>query len=100
MLAHATKASRVLRPNNTKPARMMSFKKSATVKESIARQTTGLEEKSTALQSRLEGLTKERAELASKIDEDLLGRFERLFKSKGDAVVVALEHEVCTGCHM
>ncbi len=75
-------------------------KKSATVKESIARQTTGLEEKSTALQSRLEGLTKERAELASKIDEDLLGRFERLFKSKGDAVVVALEHEVCTGCHM
>ena len=75
-------------------------KKSAAVKESIARQTTDLEEKSTALQSRLEGLTKERAELASKIDEDLLGRFERLFKSKGDAVVVALEHEVCTGCHM
>jgi predicted nucleic acid-binding Zn-ribbon protein len=75
-------------------------KKSAAVKESIARQTTDLEEKSTALQSRLEGLTKERAELARKIDEDLLGRFERLFKSKGDAVVVALEHEVCTGCHM
>jgi predicted nucleic acid-binding Zn-ribbon protein len=75
-------------------------KKAATVKESIARQTTDLEEKSTALQSRLEGLAKERAELASKIDEDLLGRFERLFKSKGDAVVVALEHEVCTGCHM
>ncbi len=75
-------------------------KKAATVKESIARQTTDLEAKSKTLQSRLEGLTKERAELASKIDEDLLGRFERLFKSKGDAVVVALEHEVCTGCHM
>jgi predicted nucleic acid-binding Zn-ribbon protein len=75
-------------------------KKSATVKESVARQTADLEAKSETLQSRLEELTKERAEIAGKIDEDLLGRFERLFKSKGDAVVVALEHEVCTGCHM
>jgi len=75
-------------------------KKAATVKESIARQTADLEAKSKTLQSRLEELTKERAEIAGKIDEDLLGRFERLFKSKGDAVVVALEHEVCTGCHM
>ena len=75
-------------------------KKSATVRESVARQTGDLESKSKTLQSRLEELTKERAEIAGKIDEDLLGRFERLFKSKGDAVVVALEHEVCTGCHM
>lgn len=75
-------------------------KKAASVKESIGRQTTDLDEKSTALQTRLEELTKERAELAGKIDEDLLAGFERLFKSKGDAVVVALEHEVCTGCHM
>jgi len=75
-------------------------KKSATVKESVARQTADLEAKSETLQSRLEELTKERAEIAGKIDEDLLSRFERLFKSKGDAVVVALEHEVCTGCHM
>ncbi len=75
-------------------------KKAAVVKESIGRQTSDLEEKGKALQTRLEELTKERAELAGKIDEDLLGQFERLFKSKGDAVIVALEHEVCTGCHM
>jgi len=75
-------------------------KKAATVKESIGRQITDLDEKSKVLQSRLEGLTKERSELAGKIDEDVLGRFERLFNSKGDAAVVALEHEVCTGCHM
>ncbi len=61
---------------------------------------TDLEAKSKTLNSRLEDLAKERAELAGKIDEDLLSRFERLFASKGDAVVVALEHEVCTGCHM
>lgn len=75
-------------------------KKAATVKESIARQTADLDAKSKTLESRLEELTKERAEIAGKIDEDLLGRFERLFKSKGDAVIVPLEHEVCTGCHM
>jgi predicted nucleic acid-binding Zn-ribbon protein len=75
-------------------------KKAATVKESIGRQITDLDEKSKVLQARLEELTKERIELAGKIDEDVLGRFERLFNSKGDAAVVALEHEVCTGCHM
>ena len=75
-------------------------KKATTTKESISRQMTDLEAKSKTLESRLEDLTRERAELAGKIDEDLLSRFERLFASKGDAVVVALEHEVCTGCHM
>jgi predicted nucleic acid-binding Zn-ribbon protein len=48
----------------------------------------------------LNELTAERTELSGKIEEDLLGRFERLFASKGDAAIVALEHEVCTGCHM
>jgi len=75
-------------------------KKAATTRESYSRQMTDLEAKSKTLESRLEDLTKERAELTGKIDEDLLSRFERLFTSKGDAVVVALEHEVCTGCHM
>ena len=75
-------------------------KKAATTRESNSRQMTDLEAKSKTLQSRLEDLTRERAELTGKIEEDLLSRFERLFTSKGDAVVVALEHEVCTGCHM
>jgi hypothetical protein len=75
-------------------------KKAAEAKDSIARQTADLDEKSKALDSQLKSLTTERSELAGKIDEDLLGRFERLFKSKGDAAVVAIEHGVCTGCHM
>ncbi|MEY2486170.1 MAG: uncharacterized protein QOH39_1818 [Verrucomicrobiota bacterium] len=75
-------------------------KKASTMKESIARQLTDLEEKSKTLEGRLLDLKKERAELAGTIDEDLLDRFERLFASKGDAAVVALEHDVCTGCHM
>ena len=75
-------------------------KKAAAVKESITRQKADLDEKSKALQMRLEELTREHQELAGKIDEDLLASFERLFKSKGDAAVVAIEHGVCTGCHM
>jgi predicted nucleic acid-binding Zn-ribbon protein len=75
-------------------------KKAAASKDLIARQLGDLDQKSKTLEARLQGLNKERAELAGKIDEDLLSRFERLFKSKGDAAVVPLEHEVCTGCHM
>jgi predicted nucleic acid-binding Zn-ribbon protein len=75
-------------------------KTAASVRESIARQTADLDERSKALQSRLEELTRERADLAEKIDEDSLALFERLFKSKGDAAIVAIEHGVCTGCHM
>ena len=70
------------------------------VKSSIAQQVTDLDGKQGILKGRLEELKKERDELASKVDEDLLDRFNRLFASKGDAAVVALEHDVCTGCHM
>jgi predicted nucleic acid-binding Zn-ribbon protein len=75
-------------------------RKAVATQQSITRQTVDLDEKSKALESQLQQLTAERAELAEKIDEDLLARFERLFKSKGDAAVVAIEHGVCMGCHM
>lgn len=75
-------------------------KKAAGARDSIARQMADLDEKAKTLEGRLNALTAERAELSGKVEEDLLSRFERLFASKGDAAVVALEHEVCTGCHM
>jgi len=75
-------------------------KKASGARESVARQLADLEEKGKTLESRLSELTIDRSALADKIDEDLLGRFERLFASKGDAAIVALDHEVCTGCHM
>ncbi|MGI8438384.1 MAG: zinc ribbon domain-containing protein [Chthoniobacterales bacterium] len=75
-------------------------KKVAGERESVARQLTDLDGKTKTLESQLDSLVKERAEIASRIDEDVLERFERLFASKGNAAVVALEHEVCTGCHM
>ncbi len=75
-------------------------KKAATTKDSISRQIVDLDQKSKTLEGRLEELKKERAEIATKIDEDLLDRFDRLFESKGDAAVVPIEHGICTGCHM
>lgn len=75
-------------------------KKASQVADSIKRQMDDLQTKGKTLEERLTGLTKEREEIAAKVDEDLLERFTRLFASKGDAAVVALEHDVCTGCHM
>ena len=75
-------------------------KQTAAAKESIARQVANLDAKESALGGRLEELKKERADSAAKMDEDLLDLFNRLFSSKGDAAVVALEHDFCTGCHM
>jgi uncharacterized protein len=75
-------------------------KKASGARESIARQMADLEEKGKTLQGQLDQLTAERTEIAGKVEEELLSLFERLFASKGDAAVVALEHEVCTGCHM
>ena len=74
--------------------------KARSTKDLITRQLADLEEKGATLETRLQELTKERATIAETIDEDLLSRFDRLFASKGDAAIVALEHEVCTGCHM
>jgi uncharacterized protein len=74
--------------------------KAHSAKELITRQLADLESKGTTLEKRMEELSVERGEIAAKIDEDVLTRFERLFASKGDAAIVALEHEVCTGCHM
>ena len=74
--------------------------KARATKDLITRQLADLEEKGATLETRLQELIKERATIAETIDEDLLSRFDRLFASKGDAAIVALEHEVCTGCHM
>jgi predicted nucleic acid-binding Zn-ribbon protein len=75
-------------------------KKASGARDSIARQMADLEAKAKTLEGQLNELTAERTEIAGKVEEELLSRFERLFASKGDAAVVALEHEVCTGCHM
>ena len=45
-------------------------------------------------------LTAGREQLASAVDDSTRSRYERLFKSKGENVVVTVEHSACGGCHM
>ena len=45
-------------------------------------------------------LTAGREQLASAVDDSTRSRYERLFKSKGENVVVSVEHSACGGCHM
>lgn len=59
------------------------------------------------LNQREENLKKELVELqggrgaiAGSVDESTRNRYERLFKSKGENVVVGIEHSACGGCHM
>ncbi|MBS0656675.1 MAG: hypothetical protein JSR82_00345 [Verrucomicrobia bacterium] len=63
-------------------------------------QDKALEEKVRNLAGRLDGLVTERAAAAQGLDEDVIYIYERVFKNKGDAAIVALEHEICQGCHM
>ena len=63
-------------------------------------QISTLGEKSANLKTRISELEEARQAAAAEMDEDLLDRYNRLFQTKNAAAVVALEHEVCTGCHM
>jgi predicted nucleic acid-binding Zn-ribbon protein len=44
--------------------------------------------------------TRKSEELAAAVDEGARSRYERLVRSKGENVVVGVQHGVCGGCHM
>ena len=66
-----------------------------------------VEEQVAQLDAREENLKQELAELqanrealAAAVDETARARYERLVRSKGENVVVGVQHAVCGGCHM
>ncbi|MCK9590336.1 MAG: C4-type zinc ribbon domain-containing protein [Terrimicrobiaceae bacterium] len=63
-------------------------------------QISNFGERETNLKIRISELEEARQKSGAELDEDLLDRYNRLFQTKNAAAVVALEHEVCTGCHM
>ncbi len=83
-----------------KPAVAGAEKIFAAEKAKIEQILTGLTDKKTNLDARVTEIKADRARLTEGIDEDVLERYERLFKTKQGTVVVPLEHEVCMGCHM
>ena len=52
------------------------------------------------LQKELAELEANREALAAAVDDGARARYERLVRSKGENVVVGVQHGVCGGCHM
>jgi hypothetical protein len=52
------------------------------------------------LEGRKKELEAERLTATEGIEEDLLDRYTRLFKTKNGLALTTVEHGVCTGCHM
>ena len=74
-----------------------------TVKEArklMEEQVAQLDAREQNLQKELAELETNREALASAVDESTRSRYERLVRSKGENVVVGVQHGVCGGCHM
>lgn len=74
-------------------------KVAAATKAQVAGQQADLEAKVKTVEGQIRTVEGERGGLAAGVEEDLLDTYQRLFATKGEAVV-PLNHEVCTGCHM
>ena len=59
-----------------------------------------LSEREQNLRKELAELESNREELAAAVDAAACARYERLVRSKGENVVVGVQHGVCGGCHM
>jgi hypothetical protein len=63
-------------------------------------QIVQLNQREENLKKELAELQNGRTELAAAVDESARNRYERLLKSKGDNIIVGINHGVCGGCHM
>lgn len=59
-----------------------------------------LQRRAKLIQTELEQLSTERQTLIGSVDSDLLSRYERLLRSKGDLAIVPIKHGNCGGCHL
>jgi uncharacterized protein len=67
----------------------------------LQHQLVALKQKGELLTKTLEETKAARKKAGAAVaDQELLGRYERIFQSKGGSAVVPIEHEVCMGCHM
>jgi predicted nucleic acid-binding Zn-ribbon protein len=66
----------------------------------VDEQVGQLGEREENLKKELAELEANREELAAAVDEGARSRYERLVRSKGENVVVGVQHGVCGGCHM
>jgi hypothetical protein len=63
-------------------------------------QLAGLNAREQSLKAEWDQLRQNREELAAAVEESARQRYERLIRSRGDTIVVGIQHGVCGGCHM
>lgn len=83
-----------------KPALQAAQEAHAEEKRKVESHMASLTTRKENLEARKKELESERPGFTGGIEEDLLDRYNRLFKSKNGLALVTVEHEVCTGCHM
>jgi|SRR5947209_10927920 len=72
----------------------------AELKRNLDSRLADLAAREQKLQAEFDELEINRGELAAKVEDSTRSRYERLFKQKGQNVVVGIQHGVCGGCHM
>jgi predicted nucleic acid-binding Zn-ribbon protein len=75
-------------------------KVAASAKKDVDTEVAELSKREVNFKAKLTELQSNRKELAAAVEEGALARYERLLKSKGENVVVGIEHSACGGCHM
>jgi predicted nucleic acid-binding Zn-ribbon protein len=70
------------------------------VKKLVDGKLVELASREQVLKKELADLESNRVELAGAVDESTRTRYERLFKGKGNNVIVGISHHSCGGCHM
>ncbi len=83
-----------------KPALQAAQEAHVAEKKKVETHMASLVSRKENLEARKKELESERPGFTGGIDEDLLDRYNRLFKSKNGIALVTVEHGVCAGCNM
>jgi predicted nucleic acid-binding Zn-ribbon protein len=83
-----------------KPALATANAKLADTKRLVAEELEAITQRGKNLEAQLAEVKTNRVGVAAAIDPDILGLYDRLMRSKGDAAVVPLRGEICQGCHV
>lgn len=75
-------------------------KAAVTAKKDVDAEVAELAKREETFKQRLAELQSNRTDLAAAVEEGALARYERLLKSKGENVIVGIQHSSCGGCHM
>ena len=78
----------------------MASREAQETRKQVDAKLADLAQREAALKQELATLEAGRAALAEAADEAPRARYERLLKSKGNSVIVGIDHGVCGGCHM